>query len=208
MTFKPVDKNVQFPKLEESILEFWESRRIFEKTDEIRRGAPEYVFYDGPPGTNGVPHIGHMMQSALKDLWPRYKIMQGFHVVRKAGWDTHGLPIELTAEKELKLGSKRDIVNYGVDKYIEYCRATVHRYMGAWEQAIRRSGRFLDMKRPYMTLTNDYIQSDWHLVKLAWQKTLSPLPPLHKGGNSQSDKGVTPFNKGGRGGSASPLTPP
>jgi isoleucyl-tRNA synthetase len=113
-----------------------------------------------------------MMQSALKDLWPRYKTMTGFHVIRKAGWDTHGLPIELTAEKELKLRSKKDIREYGEEKYIDYCRSTVFRYKEKWEEAIRRVGRFLDMDAPYMTLTNDYIQSDWYLLKLAWDRKL------------------------------------
>lgn len=172
--FKPVPKNVRFPDLEESILNFWETNRIFRKTEQIRLGAPEYVFYDGPPGTNGQPHIGHMMQSALKDLWPRYKILKGYHVIRKAGWDTHGLPIELTAERELKLTSKRDIRTYGEERYIDYCRATVFRYKEAWEQAIRRIGRFLNMDDPYLTLTNDYIQSDWYLLKLAWERKLDP----------------------------------
>jgi isoleucyl-tRNA synthetase len=172
--FKPVAKNVSFPKLEESLLTFWEEQRIFQKTDEIRRGGLEYVFYDGPPGTNGVPHIGHMMQSALKDLWPRYKTMRGYHVIRRAGWDTHGLPIELTAEKELNLSSKRDILTYGVEKYIDYCRATVYRYMDSWEKAIHRIGRFLDLKDAYLTLSNEYIQSDWYLLKLAWERRLDP----------------------------------
>jgi len=170
--FQPVPKNVRFPQLEERILQFWESNGIFQKTDEIRRGRPEFVFYDGPPGTNGLPHIGHMMQSALKDLWPRYKTMRGFHVIRKAGWDTHGLPIELTAEKELKLSSKRDIRTYGEERYIDYCRSTVFRYKDSWEQAIRRIGRFLDLENAYLTLSNDYIQSDWYLLKLAWERKL------------------------------------
>jgi isoleucyl-tRNA synthetase len=172
--FKTVDKNVHFPSLEEKILKFWDESDIQRKTNEQRLGEPEFVFYDGPPGTNGRPHIGHMMQSALKDLWPRYKIMKGHHVVRKAGWDTHGLPIELTAERELKLRSKKDIQSYGEEKYIDYCRSTVFRYKSTWEEAIRRVGRFLDMDDPYMTLTNDYIQSDWHLLKLAWERHLDP----------------------------------
>ena len=172
--FKSVEKNINFPAQEERILKFWEEKDIFKKTDEQRAGCPEYVFYDGPPGTNGIPHIGHMMQSALKDLWPRYKIMRGFHVIRKAGWDTHGLPIELTAERELKLTSKQDILSYGEERFIEYCRSTVFRYKDAWEKAIRRIGRFLDMDDPYMTLTNDYIQSDWYLLKLAWDRKLEP----------------------------------
>ncbi len=155
-------------------MKFWDENEIFLKTDQERQGCPEFVFYDGPPGTNGVPHIGHMLQSALKDLWPRFKTMRGYHVIRKAGWDTHGLPIELTAEKELKLASKRDIQSYGEEKYIDYCRSTVFRYKETWEKAIRRIGRFLDMDNPYMTLTNDYIQSDWYLLKLAWKKKLKP----------------------------------
>ncbi|MFH1861907.1 MAG: isoleucine--tRNA ligase [bacterium] len=170
--FRTVDKNVNFPALEERILAFWEAEKIFQKTDELRQGCPEFVFYDGPPGTNGVPHIGHMMQSALKDLWPRYKTMKGFHVIRKAGWDTHGLPIELTAEKELKLTSKRDIQKYGEERYIDYCRSTVFQYKKTWEDAIRRIGRFLDLEHPYATLTNDYIQSDWYMLKLAWEMKL------------------------------------
>ncbi|MFH1735973.1 MAG: isoleucine--tRNA ligase [bacterium] len=179
--YKPVEKNVSFPALEERLLKFWEDKEIFRKTDLERQGNPEFVFYDGPPGTNGVPHIGHMMQSALKDLWPRYKTMNGFHVIRKAGWDTHGLPIELTAEKELKLKSKRDIQAFGEEKYIDYCRSTVFRYKDRWEEAIRRVGRFLDMSDPYMTLTNDYIQSDWYLLKLAREMKLDPDRPELQG---------------------------
>ncbi|TKJ40469.1 isoleucine--tRNA ligase [candidate division LCP-89 bacterium B3_LCP] len=170
--FKTVEKSVKFPELEKRILKFWEDNDIQRKTDLQRENCPEFVFYDGPPGTNGKPHIGHMLQSALKDLWPRYKIMNGYHVVRKAGWDTHGLPIELTAEKELKLFSKKDIQKYGEEKYIEHCRSTVFRFKTLWEDAIKRIGRFLDMDDPYMTLTNDYIQSDWYLLKLAWERKL------------------------------------
>ncbi len=162
--------SVSFPKLEEQILKFWEDNKIFYKSLENKN--KDYVFYDGPPGTNGHPHIGHMLQSVLKDLWPRYKAMQGYRVIRKAGWDTHGLPIELTAEKELGLNSKADVEDYGVSKFIDYCRKTVFRYKGEWVNAIRRIGRFLDFEDEYATLTNDFIQSDWWVLKRAWEKGL------------------------------------
>ncbi|MFO0702661.1 MAG: isoleucine--tRNA ligase [Candidatus Andersenbacteria bacterium] len=175
MAFKPVDPQAKLPALEHETLTFWRERGILQKTiDQRERGRPgargEWVFYDGPPGTNGVPHVGHMLQSALKDVWPRFKTMRGYHVLRKAGWDTHGLPIELQAEKELGLDSKRDIHNYGMAKYVAYCRNTVFRYQREWEKAIQRIGRFLDTSDAYATLTNEYIQTDWWVIKQAWDK--------------------------------------
>ena len=155
--------------MEEEILRYWEDKNIFQRSIEQRQEREDWVFYDGPPGTNGRPHVGHMMQSALKDLFGRYKTMRGYRVLRKAGWDTHGLPIELTAEKELKLKSKRDIEEYGVEKYIDYCRKTVFRYKKHWEEAIRRLGRFIDLENAYATLTKEYIQSDWWTVKNIWK---------------------------------------
>jgi len=141
--------------------------------DQRERGKRgDWVFYDGPPGTNGAPHIGHMLQSSLKDLWPRFKSMQGYRVLRKAGWDTHGLPVELQAEKELGLDSKRDIRNYGMAKYVAYCRSTVFRYEELWIKAIERLGRFLDTTDAYATLTNEYIQTDWWVIKQAHEKGL------------------------------------
>ncbi|HEB85370.1 MAG TPA: isoleucine--tRNA ligase, partial [Bacteroidetes bacterium] len=134
----------------------------------------DYVFYDGPPGTNAPPHIGHMMQSALKDLWPRFETMRGKRVLRKAGWDTHGLPIELTADRDLGLESKREIEEYGVEKYISYCRETVFRFKEAWEEAIWRIGRFLDLEHFYATYTTEYIQSDWWVLKQAWETRVRP----------------------------------
>ena len=169
---QPVPQKLDLVKGEKEILDFWESRKIFERSIAEREGRPDYVFYDGPPGTNGKPHIGHMMQSALKDLWPRYKTMQGFRVLRKAGWDTHGLPIELTAERELGLRSKREIETFGVQKYIDYCRSTVFRYKKTWEDAIRRIGRFLDLENAYATYETYYIQSDWWTLKQAWNLEL------------------------------------
>ena len=159
--YQPVPQNVSFPELEQTILTFWEKERVFERSLEQRKGCPDWVFYDGPPGTNGLPHVGHMMQSALKDLWPRYKTMQGNRVIRRAGWDTHGLPVELKAEKELGIKDKSEIPAFGIERFQEHCRSTVFRFKDEWETAIRRIGRFLDLEDNYATLTNDYIQSDW-----------------------------------------------
>ncbi len=174
--FKEALNKIDFPRMEEAILRFWDDKDVFQRSIDQRHGAPDWVFYDGPPGTNGKPHVGHMMQSALKDLFGRYKTMRGYRVLRKAGWDTHGLPVELTAERELKLKSKRDIEKYGIEKYIEYCRKTVFRYKGEWEASIRRLGRFLDMENSYATLTNDYIQSDWWTIKQIW----NPAPEIRE----------------------------
>jgi isoleucyl-tRNA synthetase len=170
--YPAVPANVSFPALELETLAFWEERDIFRRSVEQRAGAPDWVFYDGPPGTNGRPHVGHMMQSALKDLWPRYKTMTGHRVLRRAGWDTHGLPVELKAERELGLADKSEIPAFGVEKFQEYCRSTVFRFKDEWEQSIRRIGRFLDLDDHYATLTRDYIQSDWWVVKQIWDKGL------------------------------------
>lgn len=174
VAFTPVDPQAKLTALEHETLKFWADRGILNKSiDQRERGRRgDWVFYDGPPGTNGSPHIGHMLQSALKDLWPRFKTMQGYRVLRKAGWDTHGLPVELQAEKELGLDSKRDIHNFGMAKYVAYCRNTVFRYENEWIKAINRIGRFLDTTDAYATLTNDYIQTDWWVIKQAWDKGL------------------------------------
>jgi len=168
----PVSSKVSFPELDHDVLKLWDEKDIFQRTISEREGCPDYIAYDGPPGTNGVPHIGHIMQSALKDLWPRYYTMKGYRILRKAGWDTHGLPVELTAEKELGLHSKHDIEEYGIEKYIDYCRKTVFRYKDAWTKTIQRCGRFLDVEDYYATLTTDYIQTDWWVLKQAWEKGL------------------------------------
>jgi isoleucyl-tRNA synthetase len=148
----PVPSNLNLPSIDHETLSFWEKKSVFQRSIEQREGAKDFVFYDGPPGTNGLPHIGHMMQSSLKDLWPRYKTMQGFRVLRKAGWDTHGLPIEMTSDKELGITSKAEIgTKISEQEYIDHCRRTVFRYKDSWEQAIRRIGRFLDLENDYAT---------------------------------------------------------
>lgn len=167
-----VSPKVDFPALDHAVLDHWKDHDVFQRTISERQDCPDFVAYDGPPGTNGTPHIGHMMQSALKDLWPRYKTMQGYRVLRKAGWDTHGLPIELTAEKELGFKTKRDIEAYGVEKYIQYCQSTVFRYRDEWIKAINRIGRFLDTDNDYATYRKEYIETDWWVLKQAWDKGL------------------------------------
>ncbi len=169
---KPVSEKLHLPAVDHEILKLWEERKVFERSISERNGKQDFVFFDGPPGTNGLPHIGHMMQSALKDLWPRYKTMQGYRVLRKAGWDTHGLPIELTADKELGFTSKLDVQKYGEQEYVDYCRNTVFRFKREWEVAIRRIGRFLDLENAYATYEPYYIQSDWWTLKQAWNLEL------------------------------------
>jgi isoleucyl-tRNA synthetase len=169
---KPVPNKLDLPAIDRELLDFWKTNRIFQKSVEHAAPKGDWVFYDGPPGTNGVPHVGHMMQSALKDLWPRFKTMQGYRVLRKAGWDTHGLPIELTADRELGFKSKRDVDRYGVQKYIDYCRQTVFRYKSLWEEAITKIGRFVDLENAYATYQPYYIQSDWWTLKQAWNLRL------------------------------------
>jgi isoleucyl-tRNA synthetase len=169
---KPVSEKLNLPQVDLDILKFWEEKQVFARSIQEREGKADFVFFDGPPGTNGVPHVGHMMQSALKDLWPRYKTMQGYRVLRKAGWDTHGLPIEMTADKELGLKSKRDVIDYGEQAYIDHCRSTVFRFKSKWEHAIRRIGRFVDLDNAYATYQPYYMQSDWWTLKQAWKLEL------------------------------------
>ena len=171
-SFQPAPNSIDFSKNDHLILKFWEERDIFKKTERVSRLGKNYVFYDGPPGTNGRPHIGHIMQSSLKDVWPRFKTMQGYTVLRKAGWDTHGLPVELTAEAELGLSGKVEIEKFGTHKFIEHCRNTVLRFRSDWVDAIRRLGRFLDCENDYLTMSNDFIQSDWWVMRQAFDKQL------------------------------------
>lgn len=170
--FKPVPASVDFAKNDEEILGFWRDRTIFKRSEAVGRLGKHFVFYDGPPGTNGRPHIGHIMQSSLKDVWPRFKTMQGYTVLRKAGWDTHGLPVELTAEAELGLSGKVEIERFGTGKFIEHCRNTVLRFRSEWVDAITRLGRFVDFDNDYLTMSNDFIQSDWWVMRQAFDKGL------------------------------------
>jgi len=161
-----------FPEEEKNILKFWEENQIFEKTLEKTKDEKPFVFYDGPPFATGLPHYGHLLQSAIKDVIPRYKTMQGFYVARQWGWDCHGLPIENIVEKELGTKSKKDIVTMGVKKFNDLCRERVFTFIKEWEQIIPRFGRWSDMKNPYRTMDFDYMQSEWWAFKELHKKGL------------------------------------
>lgn len=161
-----------FPKLEEKILKFWKESKIFEKSIKQRAKARNFVFYEGPPTANGRPGIHHVLARDFKDIIPRYKTMQGFRVVRKAGWDTHGLPVELEIEKKLGLKNKKDIEKYGIAKFNKKCRESVWQYKDEWEKLTERIGFWLDMEHPYITYETDYIESLWWIIKQIHQKGL------------------------------------
>lgn len=165
-------KNLEFVQEEEEILDFWEKNDIFQKSLNKRQGATPFVFYEGPPTANGRPGIHHVLARSFKDLVCRYKTMRGFLVERKAGWDTHGLPVELEVEKELKFKNKSDIKNYGIEKFNEKAKASVWHYKKEWEELTKRMGFWIDMKHPYVTFSPDYIESVWWLLKQAAKKNL------------------------------------
>ena len=174
--YKKVPTTLNFVEREKETLEFWKDNRIFEKSVELRKGAPAYTFFDGPPTANGKPHIGHVLTRAMKDIIPRYKTMRGYDVLRKAGWDTHGLPVELEVEKELGLDGKEQIEQYGVIPFIQKCKESVWKYKGEWEVMSDRMGFWADMDNPYITYDNDYIESEWWALKTIYEKGL-----LYKG---------------------------
>ncbi len=158
--------------MEEEILKFWKDNNTFKKSLENRKGSPRFTFYEGPPTANGKPHAGHVLPRIYKDLFPRYKTMQGFYVPRKAGWDTHGLPVELEVEKELGINSKQEIEKYGIEEFNKKCKESVFRYEKEWRAFTERIGFWIDMDNPYITLSNDYIESVWWLIKKIWEKGL------------------------------------
>ncbi len=162
-----------FPRLEEEVLSYWKAQEIFERTIKERSPRKTFVFYDGPPFATGLPHYGHLLQSVLKDAVPRYWTMKGYRVPRRWGWDCHGLPIENLIEKELKIGSKREIEAHGIDTFNDACRASVFRYEGEWGKYIDRLGRWVDFKDPYMTLQTDYIESVWWVFSELHKKELA-----------------------------------
>ncbi|MDR1389721.1 MAG: isoleucine--tRNA ligase [Treponema sp.] len=170
--YKAVDPKVNFPKLEEEILAFWEANHIFEKSVRSREGAEDFVFYDGPPFATGMPHFGHFVPSTIKDIIPRYKTMKGFHVERRFGWDCHGLPVETLIEKELGLNSKSDIEKYGVAAFNDACRASVLRYVAEWRRIITRLGRWVDFDNDYKTMDRDYMETIWWVMASLWEKEL------------------------------------
>lgn len=170
--FKKVESQVSFPKMEEEILKFWESEKIFQKSIDQRPADKLYSFYDGPPFATGTPHYGHIVASAIKDTVPRYFTMKGYRVERKWGWDCHGLPIENIAEKELGITHKKQIEELGVAKFNEICRSKVLEYVEEWKKVIGRFGRWADMEHPYKTMDRDFMESVWWVFKELWDKGL------------------------------------
>ncbi|MSQ25352.1 MAG: isoleucine--tRNA ligase [Dehalococcoidia bacterium] len=166
--FAPVSSKVSFPKQEERILALWKEAGVFRKSVEQRRGGPQFTLFEGPPTANGSPGIHHVLSRVFKDIMPRFKTMQGFHAPRRAGWDTHGLPVELEVEKELLLKSKPDIEAYGVEKFNERCRASVFRYVKDWERMTDRVAYWTDLQDAYVTYDNRYIETAWWIVKQLW----------------------------------------
>ena len=174
--YTKVDTNLDFVSREKDIEEFWKENDIFRKSLKIREGCPQYMFYDGPPTANGKPHIGHVLTRVIKDMIPRYRTMKGYYVPRKAGWDTHGLPVELEVEKKLGLNGKEQIEEYGMEPFIKECKESVWKYKSMWEEFSDEVGFWADMDDPYVTYHNDYIESEWWALKEIWNKGL-----LYKG---------------------------
>ena len=163
---------LNFPQKEQEILEFWKEKKIFERSISRRKKAKDFVFYEGPPTANAKPGIHHVLSRVFKDIICRYKTMQGFRVLRKAGWDTHGLPVELAIEKKLGLKNKKEIEKYGIAKFNKQCKESVWQYKQDWERLTERIGFWLDMEHPYITYENDYIETLWWIIKQIWQKGL------------------------------------
>ncbi|MCL2705959.1 MAG: isoleucine--tRNA ligase [Spirochaetaceae bacterium] len=170
--YKPVDPKVNFPKMEEKIVQFWKENDTFKKSIKQREGSNEYVIYDGPPFATGLPHFGHLVPSTLKDIFPRYQTMKGRKVERRFGWDCHGLPVEYEMEKELKISGKKAIEDFGVANFNESCRKIVLRYTKEWETVITRLGRWVDFVNDYKTMNPDYMESIWWIVKQLWERGL------------------------------------
>lgn len=174
--YNKVSTDLNFVEREKKILEFWNEKKIFEKSIEESKGKKSFTFYDGPPTANGTPHIGHVLTRVVKDIIPRYRTMKGYNVLRKAGWDTHGLPVELEVEKQLGISGKDQIEEYGLEPFIKKCKESVWKYKGMWEEFSGIVGYWVDMDNPYITYENNYIESIWWSLKKIWDKGL-----LYKG---------------------------
>ena len=176
IVYRKVDTNLNFVDREKEVEKFWKDNKIFEKSMDSRKKGETYTFYDGPPTANGKPHIGHVLTRVIKDMIPRYRTMKGYMVPRKAGWDTHGLPVELEVEKKLGLDGKEQIEEYGMEPFIQQCKESVWKYKGMWEDFSSTVGFWADMEHPYVTYDNNFIESEWWALKEIWEKGL-----LYKG---------------------------
>ena len=174
--YKKVDTSLNFVEREKEVIKFWKDNDVFEKSISKNEGGEEFSFYDGPPTANGKPHIGHILTRVMKDIIPRYQTMKGKHVLRKAGWDTHGLPVELEVEKSLGIDGKQQIESYGIEPFIKQCKQSVWKYKGEWEKMSDRVGYWADMDNPYVTYDDNYIESEWWALKQMHKKGL-----LYKG---------------------------
>ena len=174
--FQKVSTDLNFVQREQDIARLWQERQVFKRSLDQRQGGDVFTFYDGPPTANGKPHIGHILTRVMKDTIPRYRTMKGYDVLRKAGWDTHGLPVELEVEKRLGLDGKKQIEGYGIEPFIKQCKESVWTYLHEWEKMSDRIGFWLDMEHPYVTYHNDYIESEWWALRTIWDKGL-----LYKG---------------------------
>ena len=170
--FKEVSSKLDVAAMEEEVLKFWKKQDIFKKTTKLNEDGKEYVFYEGPPTANGKPGVHHVLARAFKDMFPRYKIMQGYHVSRRGGWDTHGLPVEVEVEKKLGFTNKQQIEDYGIDKFNELCRKSVFTYIQDWERLTDRIAFWVDLETAYVTFTDDYIETVWWILKNFWEKDL------------------------------------
>ena len=167
-TFDPVDTRVSFPALEEEVLAFWRENDTFCRSIALRAGGPNFSFYEGPPTANGRPGTHHILARVFKDLFPRYKTMRGYQAPRIAGWDCHGLPVEIEVEKQIGSKSKSDIEAYGVERFIQQCRASVLTYVEEFDRLTERIGYWCDLEHPYWTMDTNYIESVWNLLRRFW----------------------------------------
>ena len=161
-----------FVGLEKEITNLWTARNVIKKNFDMNQDGEYFTFYDGPPTANGRPHVGHVLTRVMKDIIPRYKVMKGYKVIRKAGWDTHGLPVELEIEKKLGISGKEQIEEYGVEKFVKECKESVFTYVSMWEKMTNQIGYWVDMENPYVTYHNSYIESVWWALKQMWDKGL------------------------------------
>ena len=186
--FRPVPASVRFPELELEIGRFWKEHTIYEKSLDARDGGPRFVFYEGPPTANGLPHPAHCLTRAIKDLFPRYRTMRGYSCLRKAGWDTHGLPVEVEVSKELGIHSKEEIERYGVEPFIHKCIESVFRYTREWERMTERVGFWIHLDDAYVTYHQSYVESVWWALKSLFDRGLFTRVTRSSGGGPREGR--------------------
>ena len=170
--YKKIDSTRSFVQMEKDIAKLWNEKDVIQKNFDSNKDGEYFTFYDGPPTANGKPHVGHVLTRVMKDLIPRYKVMKGYKVIRKAGWDTHGLPVELEIEKSLGISGKDQIEEYGVENFIKKCKESVFKYTSLWKDMSEKLGYWVDMDEPYVTYHDSYIESVWWALKTMWDKDL------------------------------------